>query len=555
MMNVSRIGPFALEERLGDGKTSSVYRAVHVQQHRSVALKVFSAPLVAKNPAAKAALIREVEMLKRLQHPHIARCYGGILEGSNGCIAYELVDGETLASMLSRRGRLAWETVVEYSQQISSALEHAHEQGIGHHDLELDKILVTSEQQLKIIDFRLDRARNPSCATSQKQTLARVKYQSPEQIRGEAEITLKADLYALGCLMFEMLVGQSPFPTDSVQELARHQLETPAPRIDSIVLDCPVWLDTLVVQLLEKDPSKRPPSATTVRLALEETQRKIAAGTSVLEHAAGGFTPLKVDVSQREARELMRKARRERAARSQRKATPFYERAWFLAACLLVLLGVVAVWALWPASEESLYARAKALMDSGDEVNWRTAQDRYLEPMLKKFPKGQHADEARAYIDQIEMATAEAKLRVKTRLGRPPSGEGERLYAEAWNYEQFGDRVTALDKYHSIVNLLDDKGADRPYVNLARRQIAAIERNASGNRSDFIERRLADAEQLATSGKTIEAHKIWRSIVSLYGNNQELAHLVAQAQSRLEGKKADTPGEEQRASSAKPPAP
>ena len=536
-MNTSRIGPFALEERLGNNESGSVYRAVHVEQHRSVALKVFSAPLVAKSPAAKALLVREIETLKRLQHPHIARCYGGILEGSQGCIAYELVQGESLTSLLGRRGRLAWETVAEFSQQISSALEHAHEQGVVHLDLSPDKILITEEQSVKITDFRLDRARNPSCTSSQKRTLARVKYQSPEQIRGDAEITHKSDLYALGCIMFEMLVGYGPFPAQSLDELAKHQLETPSPRIDSIVYDCPVWLDSLVGQLLEKDPAKRPHGAAAVSLALRETQNKVAAKTGVVEHAAGGFSALRSNVNKNEARELLRRARREQNRRPDEESAAFYEQAWFLALCLVLLVATVGTWVFWPVSEEKLYLRAKALMETNDEVRWREARDRYLEPLLAKFPKGQYADEAKAYIDQIDMATAEAKLKVNTRLGRPPSTEGERLFAEAWNYEQFGDRVTALEKYHSIADLLSDKGEDRPYVNLARRQIAAIESDRSAyDQSAFLEKRLADAEKLAAKGEIIEAGKIWRSIVNLYGNKQELSHVVKQAQSRLDGK-------------------
>src|SRR5262245_9401934 len=144
-MDKSRFGPFALEERLGESRTGTVFRALHLQQKRPVALKVFPAPLVASSPAAKAALLRELDTLKTQQHPNLARCYGGLLEHSQGCIACELVEGESLAAVLLRRGRFSWETVDEYAMQISSALEHAHAAGVVHQDLTPDKILLTAE--------------------------------------------------------------------------------------------------------------------------------------------------------------------------------------------------------------------------------------------------------------------------------------------------------------------------------------------------------------------------------------------------------------------------
>lgn len=537
-MDKSRFGPFALENRLGDQDSSSVYRAVHVQQHKMVALKVFSAPLVASSPAARAALVKEIETLKKLSHPSIARCYGGLLEESQGCIASELVDGETLESLLMRRGRLAWETVVEYSMQISSALEHAHAAGVIHQDLTPDKILITPEDQIKIIDFRCDRTANSTCTSSQRHTRERARYMSPEQLRGETTLTHKTDLYMLGCLMFEMLVGKPPFEAESVEELSRLHQEAKPPRVDALVLDCPVWLDSLVGQLLDKDPLRRPYSATAVTTALAETHKKIAAKTSVLEHTAGGFSALQRTADQNVARDLLRKARREvTTGRRPEEPPPFWERPWFLAACLFAMLGGIGAWLFWPRSEEWYFRHAKALMDTPDETEWEKAHKRYLEPMLEKFPQGRHREAAQAYVDQIEMARAESGLRLRKRIGMEPKTEGERLFAEASNYEQFGDRITALEKYESMLSLLSDQGADRPYLNLARRHKALIEKSGEAkDRAKFIQDRLKDADRLAAKGETIEARKIWSGIVNLYGSKREFAPFVGEAQARIDNK-------------------
>lgn len=550
-MDKSKFGPFALEERLGDSQSGSVFRALQVQQRRTVALKMFPAPLIANSPSARNALIHEVEMLKKLQHSNIARCFGALLEDSHGCIASELVEGESLATVLARRGRFSWETVVEYASQISSALEHAHEIGIVHQDLRPDKIIVTPDDQLKVIDFRCDRATNPTCA-SQRRTLDRAKYHSPEQVAGETKLTHKSDLYSLGCIMFEMLIGQPPFEAQSIEELQQLR-EGKAPRVDSLVLDCPVWLDSLIGQLLDPDPLRRPYSAQAVTLALRETHKKVAAQTSVLEHAAGGFSTIQRTADQNIARDLLNSARREVIAKKKEKSEvpPFWERPWFLAVCLIALLGGIGAYVFWPVSEESLITQARAAMATNDELQWERAHSRYLQPLLEKFPQGVHADEARAFVDQIEMARAEKRLKLNQRFRRNPSTEGEQLYSEALNFEQFGDRFTALEKYESMIHLLKDKADDRAYVNLALRQKAEIEKaGGSGDRAKFIEERLEHADKLDMEGKTMDAREIWKSVIKLYGDKREFATFVARADERLDPK-AKTKSETTEPNSAK----
>ncbi len=534
-MNPSRIGPFAIEERLGSDGTSAVHRAVHIQQRRGVAVKLFAAPLISSDLQAKTALVQEVDRLKGLVHPNIARCYGGILEASLGCIASELVAGETLVDVLSRRGRLSWETVVDYAFQISSALDQAHADGVVHQDLTPDKILITDDDQVKIVDFRVDRANNPTCISSHKRTPQRARYLSPEQLRGDSPLTEKTDLYSLGCIMFEMLVGRPAFAAGSVEQITTEQLQTEPPRVGSMVLDCPIWLESLIRQLLEKDPANRPHGAAAVVLALQETHRQVAAKTGVLEHAAGGFSPLSREVDKDMARDLLRKARREKHQRERPTATPLYESPWFLALMLLLLVGGVAAWLLRPVNEAKQLERAKAILAEHEGVQQEKARP-ILERVLARTPQGEYAGEARVLIDELDMASAERRLRIRARLGQEPKSEAERHFAEAFRFEQFGDRLTALNRYQSMVDLFAEHGEDRPFVNLARRQIAALEKDRSPEgRVRFVEERLADAEQLAVEGRLVEARKIWSSIVSLYGSNREFEVQVERAQLQLTG--------------------
>jgi len=540
-MNQSRIGPFSLEEKLGD-KSSSVYRAIHLEQRKQVVLKVFSVPFGATEHAGS-DFVEEMNLLRQLQHPHIVRCFGGKIEGNVGYVASELIDGETLAELLQRKGRLSWDQALEFAEAIAAALQAAQQLEVPHLDLMPDKVLISTSGQLKVADFRRDRSANPWCFTSRKPTRRRIRYQSPEQVRGDAHLTPKADLYALGCLLFHMLAGRPPFSADGVDELRQQQLTASAPRTSSVALDCPVWLDALVAQLLEKEPARRPHSAEAVSLALAEAKKKELARVSVTQHALGGFSTLRLPIDKHEARQLVAGRKAPQVERSE--SPPLWERPWFLAVALVGLLALFAgalSFALRPPSEEQLAREAERLMASQSSVDWRTAEDRYLQPLLARFPDSEYAPRAREHLDTIAMHQAEQHAKALARMGRTPAHEAERLYSEALRFEQFGDRLTALDKYQGLVTLLKAEGDDRPFVLLARRQIAAITADKSSSaeaREALVKGKLVEADALAAQGKTLEARKIWYGLESLYGHNAELGPLIDQARARLKQGKAD----------------
>lgn len=537
MKELSRFGPFALEGQLGESPGGTVYRAIHVAQSRMVAVKLFDAPLVSKNTAAKQALVREMDVLTKLKHWNIVGCHGGILEEMQGCVVYEFVEGETLRELLERRDRLAWETVVDYAYQIAAGLECAHGQSVVHQDLHPDKILIAEDGTVKIADLRIDRARNPWCVSSSRITIERAPYRAPEQLFGDQELTHKTDLYALGCIMFEMLVGQPPFVGDSIDEVARQHKEETAPRVDEIIFECPAWLATLIAQLLEKDPANRPAGANAVTYALSETSRQAAAIASVAATARSTYGTLQSQREQEVARELLREAQHPaRESKAFSDGPPFYERAWFLALCLLLLIGGIGTWLAWPPSEASLLRKAVAIIDSKEGIERENARP-YLDKLLRMYPHGELADDAAEHLKLLDMDSANRKFEFNVKYGREPKSEAERLFKEAWDFEQFGDRLAALEKYRSMVNVLADGDEDPTrlaFVNLARRNIAEIEAQGSDDdRIEFIESRLQDADQLSSQGKELDAKKVWRGIVELYGNKPEFQTLVERAENRL----------------------
>jgi eukaryotic-like serine/threonine-protein kinase len=326
-----------------------------------------------------------------------------------------------------------------------------------------------------------------------------------------------------------MLTSHPPFVGETVQDvLAAHQNKKPA-RVAAEILDCPVWLDLLVQQLLEKDPAKRPKTAATVYYALKETEKKVAEGGSVSAHAisgGAGFNPLKVKVDP-ELKKIV--APRKKKVREVGEKPAFYERAWFLVLCLLVVASGI-VWLAWPLSEGQLFARAEKLMKDPEQHEF--ARTQYLEPLLKRFPGGPHATQAQEYLDLIETDKAAAKVRNKAKTGRTPTCEGQKLCSEAFTMEQFGDQETALEKYKAIVELLKPEGEDAQYVKLAKRKIKELENSPlkALPREEFLKSVLDGIESLLVSGERDQAKEKAESIISLYAGNKTLEPFVKRAE-------------------------
>jgi hypothetical protein len=544
-MSNRRVGPFELEKRIGKGGMGAVYRARHVENDKIVAIKIVPAEL-AGSARIRRRFERELSILAKLRHPNIVRCYGGGEHGEQLYYAMELVEQGSLGQLLRRRGRLSWEVAVEYSKQICRALEHAHKHGIIHRDLKPENLLIGEDGKLKLADFGLARDDAASALTVAGKALGTFAYMPPEMIKGEPPLSHKSDLYSLGCVMYRMLTGEKLFQGETTAEVLYNHVEKQPPRVTSTAMDCPIWLDRLVDQLLAKNPAQRPRDARAVRVALREIERKEQSQASFLSHAAGGGpSTLSVERDITAARNMLGKKER---PQQEDAGAPFYERAWFLAVCLVMLIGA-ATWALWPMSEQEMYDRAAEMMAAGDAAVWRNAEREYLLPYQQRFPEGAHADEMQTFLDQVGMDRAEERFKNNIRLGRDPKTEGERLFAVAWNYEQFGDRITALEKYQSMLNLLsqDSEAAEenRPFINLARRQIASIGAGGAdpSQRRQIVERALAQADELYEAGDALGATTKWRDIVTLYAGNQELAPQVKQARDRLDNPDGEPPAD------------
>lgn len=271
------IWPFELEEQLGAGGMGVVYKARFVKNDRRVALKLLPDE-VAANETLAARFDRELEILKDLRHPNIVHCFGGTCEGSQRFYAMELVEGGTVESLLKEHRRLPWERVVEYALQVCSALAYAHAQGIIHRDIKPANLLLTKAGKVKLGDFGLASVVTGTKLTSAGRTLGTLHYMAPEQIRGTPPLSNRTDLYALGCSMFEMLTGETPFNGETAAEILNRHLEQNPPRVSALALDCPPELDKIVVDLMQKDPARRPEDASAVIRLLQSVGQTVRLG-------------------------------------------------------------------------------------------------------------------------------------------------------------------------------------------------------------------------------------------------------------------------------------
>ncbi len=530
-MAKSRIGPFALEAPLSKQKSSGqVFRGIHLEQRKLAALRVFAVPL-GMTPESRQAFAGQLEQLKQLRHPGIVRCYGGGFDSRKAYLAYELIDGESFSSLLGRRDRLPWETAFEYSQQLAEALQYAHQMGWIHGKLRPGKILVSSEGIVKISDWR--REAITSMIGGGPPRLEQLRYMAPE-ILDNSPPDEKSDLYALGAVMYTVLTGKPPFDASDPQQLTEQIRSCPVPSVSADILDCPVWLNAIVGQLLAKDPRQRPFSATALQLAFKEAQRRQSEGVGVLQHAAAGFSPLRMNVDRDEAEKVL--GLKPKKKRKQREDSPLFERPWVLFTTLLAAVGAV-IWFLLPLSESTLRQRSEKLLASEKWSDWNEARDAYLTGIVQRFPDGAHFEWAQEKIQWVDARDAERKLDRDERRGRQDNWTQAQIqYAEARKYERFGDLATAMDKFRAIVSLFGSNEDDQAIVFLASEGIERIKAKGLGENElhQFLASRMREANRAYERAKITEAKLKWESIVELYSGNQEVAPLVEEAQSRLD---------------------
>jgi serine/threonine-protein kinase len=275
------VGKYKILDQIGEGGMGIVYRAEHVTLGSPAAVKVLL-PQFTRDASTVERFFNEAKATSAIRHVSIVQIYDyGRLPNGQAYIAMELLRGEDLTSFIGRYRVVDPKVATQVALQMLSALEAAHLIGIVHRDIKPDNIYMVRDPsaagaiRIKILDFGIAKlvgdqiGANPKSKTKGGSILGTPAYMAPEQCRGGAEIDARADLYAVGCILFEMLTGRPPFIAEGGGETMAMHIYEPAPRLHQFAPGLPAELDALVAKLLAKSPDERTPSAAYALAALE----------------------------------------------------------------------------------------------------------------------------------------------------------------------------------------------------------------------------------------------------------------------------------------------
>jgi eukaryotic-like serine/threonine-protein kinase len=342
----TRLGPYEVTAQIGVGGMGEVYRATDTNLKRQVAIKVLP-EAVAADAERLARFQREAEVLAALNHPNIAGIYGLERIDAQTALVMELVEGPTLADRIAE-GAIPVDEALPIAKQIAEALEAAHEQGIVHRDLKPANIKLRPDGAVKVLDFGLAKAVEPTVGASSSLSmsptittpamtqagliLGTAAYMSPEQARGKP-VDRRADIWAFGCVLFEMLTGARAFEGEDVADTLGNVMKM-EPNWERVPASVPSRVERVLRACLQKKATERLDSAQAVRLALDGAFETVvpAAGESVASRPAPRWRP----------------------------ALPFAATAFAMVGVLLAV-----GWAVWPSSPAAPVTRSTHLLPEG----------------------------------------------------------------------------------------------------------------------------------------------------------------------------------------------
>ncbi len=272
-------GRYSIERELGRGGMATVYLARDSKHGRLVALKVLRPELAATLGPDR--FLREIQVAARLTHPHILAVHDS--GESDGVLYYVMpyIEGESLRERLSRETRLPMTEAVKIGREVADGLDYAHSRGVIHRDIKPENILLGAGHAV-VADFGIARALSAAGiagVTAQGTVLGTPTYMSPEQASGDTDVDGRSDIYSLGCVLFEALVGSTPFGGRSAHAMLIRRMTEAAPRLRTIDAGMPPVLDAVVAQALATSPADRFATAAELSGALERADR--------LGHGAG----------------------------------------------------------------------------------------------------------------------------------------------------------------------------------------------------------------------------------------------------------------------------
>ena len=273
------ISHYKITAKLGEGGMGVVYKAEDTKLKRPVALK-FLAPHLLQDEEARKRFQREATAAAGLSHPNICTVYEIGEEGGQSFLAMEFIEGESLEKKIER-GPLPLKEALGFARQVADGLAAAHAKGVVHRDIKPGNLLVTPEGRVKILDFGLALLTEGSKLTQLDTTVGTVAYMSPEQAQG-VEVDYRTDIWALGCVLYEMVRGQRPFQGVYDQALVYEIVNQQPEPLTAVRAGVPMELEWIVGKCLAKDREDRYGRAEDMMLDLRTLAEKLKSGGSTV---------------------------------------------------------------------------------------------------------------------------------------------------------------------------------------------------------------------------------------------------------------------------------
>jgi predicted Ser/Thr protein kinase len=565
-----KLGSFRIESVVGSGAMGVVYRATNEKTGRIAAVKVVSTEF-AQGGKIRDRFEREAEILQQFRHANIVRFLAvGRFRGTS-YLAMEFVDGSTLEKSILDRGSLPWLEVVDLGIQICDALQYAHQHGVVHRDLKPSNLMISADGKVKLTDFGIAKDLDATALTGTGRTLGTAAYMAPEQIRGTPPVSHKTDLYALGVVLYQLLVGKPPFEGSTPVVLMHSHLNEPAPRPSARIHEIPKVLDELVVTLMAKAPADRPWDAAAVGMKLSELKDKASRGASIAmvwpaaqAGARSGRAPGKAAVGEAASSAFagddttVPQKKKSRKSGTQARTTgkdrttiggrfDWLERSTLETAGLiaaLVAIGGFIAYLVWPPSAAYLHRKAESLMASSRRSDWRMARDDYMKELDDRFPDHPYGQQIREWRDKILLEDAEGRgsnltSGLNINLTKPNS-DTERKFKIAHELaaaasERFDD-LTAIQQWQGLADQLKEAAAphkegdpeERQWYLLALKRVTQLE-HAIKDRREYVVKEMEVVEAALRGGRPNEAITIRSKLVDQFGKYTDLADIFQPA--------------------------